>query len=209
MRIPRRVSGNGLCGSRRRSISGLQLPRLRQPSCSTSTRLTPSWAWASLDTICASRFRTRSDHSSSRSPGRGLSSKFAVAGGVGDAAASVIDDDVRSYRLCGLLDIILYRLCPADFVLVRLTTLATVLPWAGAVNLCRRSLNTAGNGAKGRCMRSDYRYLACTMCCKFNPTDLLHLTPRAKRLTLLQSRITVATLTGVAGAATVHLAGGG
>jgi hypothetical protein len=53
----------------------------------------------------------------------------------------------------------------------------------------------------------DYLYLAFTTSFAFSPTDTLPLTRRAKMLMLLQSAISVVTLTGIAGAAINILAG--
>ncbi len=54
----------------------------------------------------------------------------------------------------------------------------------------------------------DYIYLAFTTSFAFSPTDTLPLTRRAKMLMLLQSTISLITLTGIAGAAINILAGG-
>ena len=54
---------------------------------------------------------------------------------------------------------------------------------------------------------ADYLYLAFTTSFAFSPTDTLPLTRRAKMLMLLQSAISVVTLTGIAGAAINILAG--
>ena len=54
---------------------------------------------------------------------------------------------------------------------------------------------------------SDYLYLAFTTSFAFSPTDTLPLTRRAKMLMLLQSVISVVTLTGIAGGAINILAG--
>lgn len=56
---------------------------------------------------------------------------------------------------------------------------------------------------------TDYLYLAFTTSFAFSPTDTLPLTRRAKMLMLLQSTISIITLTGIAGAAINILAGGG
>jgi hypothetical protein len=55
---------------------------------------------------------------------------------------------------------------------------------------------------------TDYIYLAFTTSFAFSPTDTLPLTRRAKLLMLLQSTISIVTLTAVAGAAINILAGG-
>ncbi len=55
---------------------------------------------------------------------------------------------------------------------------------------------------------TDYIYLAFTTSFAFSPTDTLPLTRRAKLLMLLQSTISLVTLTGIAGAAINILAGG-
>jgi hypothetical protein len=55
---------------------------------------------------------------------------------------------------------------------------------------------------------SDYLYLAFTTSFAFSPTDTLPLTRRAKMLMLLQSTLSLITLTGIAGAAINILAGG-
>ena len=55
---------------------------------------------------------------------------------------------------------------------------------------------------------TDYIYLAFTTSFAFSPTDTLPLTRRAKMLMLLQSTISLITLTGIAGAAINILAGG-
>ena len=55
---------------------------------------------------------------------------------------------------------------------------------------------------------SDYLFLAFTTSFAFSPTDTLPLTRRAKMLMLLQSAISVVTLTGIAGSAINILAGG-
>lgn len=55
---------------------------------------------------------------------------------------------------------------------------------------------------------TDYLYLAFTTSFAFSPTDTLPLTRRAKMLMLLQSTISLITLTGIAGAAINILAGG-
>jgi uncharacterized membrane protein len=54
---------------------------------------------------------------------------------------------------------------------------------------------------------TDYLYLAFTTSFAFSPTDTLPLTRRAKLLMLLQSTISLITLTGIAGAAINILAG--
>ena len=54
---------------------------------------------------------------------------------------------------------------------------------------------------------TDYLYLAFTTSFAFSPTDTLPLTRRAKMLMLLQSAISVVTLTGIAGGAINILAG--
>ncbi len=54
---------------------------------------------------------------------------------------------------------------------------------------------------------TDYLYLAFTTSFAFSPTDTLPLTRRAKMLMLLQSTISLVTLTGIAGAAINILAG--
>jgi predicted ribonuclease YlaK len=51
-------------------------------------------------------------------------------------------------------------------------------------------------------------YLAFTTSFAFSPTDVLPLTRRAKLLMLLQSVISIVTLTGIAGNAISILAGG-
>lgn len=56
---------------------------------------------------------------------------------------------------------------------------------------------------------TDYLYLAFTTSFAFSPTDTLPLSRRAKMLMLLQSTISLITLTGIAGAAINILAGGG
>ena len=56
---------------------------------------------------------------------------------------------------------------------------------------------------------TDYLYLALTTSFAFSPTDTLPLTRRAKMLMLLQSTISIITLTGIAGAAINILAGSG
>jgi len=56
---------------------------------------------------------------------------------------------------------------------------------------------------------TDYLYLAFTTSFAFSPTDTLPLTRRAKMLMLLQSTISIITLTGIAGGAINILAGGG
>jgi hypothetical protein len=56
---------------------------------------------------------------------------------------------------------------------------------------------------------TDYLYLAFTTSFAFSPTDTLPLTRRAKLLMLLQSAISIVTLTGIAGAAINILAGSG
>jgi hypothetical protein len=56
---------------------------------------------------------------------------------------------------------------------------------------------------------TDYLYLAFTTSFAFSPTDTLPLTRRAKMLMLLQSAISIITLTGIAGSAINILAGGG
>jgi hypothetical protein len=56
---------------------------------------------------------------------------------------------------------------------------------------------------------TDYLYLAFTTSFAFSPTDTLPLTRRAKLLMLLQSAISIITLTGIAGAAINILAGSG
>lgn len=56
---------------------------------------------------------------------------------------------------------------------------------------------------------TDYLYLAFTTSFAFSPTDTLPLTRRAKMLMLLQSTISIITLTGIAGAAINILAGSG
>jgi uncharacterized membrane protein len=55
---------------------------------------------------------------------------------------------------------------------------------------------------------TDYIYLAYTTSFAFSPTDTLPLTRRAKMLMLLQSTISIITLTAIAGAAINILAGG-
>lgn len=55
---------------------------------------------------------------------------------------------------------------------------------------------------------SDYLFLAFTTSFAFSPTDTLPLTRSAKMLMLLQSTISVVTLTGIAGSAINILAGG-
>lgn len=54
---------------------------------------------------------------------------------------------------------------------------------------------------------TDYLYLAFTTSFAFSPTDTMPLTRRAKMLMLLQSTISIITLTGIAGAAINILAG--
>jgi hypothetical protein len=54
---------------------------------------------------------------------------------------------------------------------------------------------------------TDYLYLAFTTSFAFSPTDALPLTRRAKMLMLLQSTISIITLTGIAGSAINILAG--
>ena len=54
---------------------------------------------------------------------------------------------------------------------------------------------------------TDYLYLAFTTSFAFSPTDTLPLTRRAKMLMLLQSTISIVTLTGIAGGAIGLLAG--
>ena len=56
---------------------------------------------------------------------------------------------------------------------------------------------------------TDYLYLAFTTSFAFSPTDTLPLTRRAKLLMLLQSTISIITLTAIAGGAINILAGGG
>ncbi len=56
---------------------------------------------------------------------------------------------------------------------------------------------------------TDYLYLGFTTSFAFSPTDTLPLTRRAKMLMLLQSTISIITLTGIAGAAINILAGSG
>jgi uncharacterized membrane protein len=56
---------------------------------------------------------------------------------------------------------------------------------------------------------TDYLYLAFTTSFAFSPTDTLPLTRRAKILMLLQSSISLVTLTAIAGSAINILAGGG
>jgi uncharacterized membrane protein len=56
---------------------------------------------------------------------------------------------------------------------------------------------------------SDYLYLAFTTSFAFSPTDTLPLTRRAKMLMLLQSSISLITITAIAGSAINILAGGG
>jgi len=56
---------------------------------------------------------------------------------------------------------------------------------------------------------TDYLYLAFTTSFAFSPTDTLPLTRRAKMLMLLQSAISIITLTGIAGSAINILAGSG
>lgn len=56
---------------------------------------------------------------------------------------------------------------------------------------------------------TDYLYLAFTTSFAFSPTDTLPLTRRAKILMLLQSTISIITLTGIAGSALGLLAGSG
>jgi uncharacterized membrane protein len=56
---------------------------------------------------------------------------------------------------------------------------------------------------------TDYLYLAFTTSFAFSPTDTLPLTRRAKVLMLLQSSISLVTLTAIAGSAINILAGGG
>ena len=55
---------------------------------------------------------------------------------------------------------------------------------------------------------TDYLYLAFTTSFAFSPTDTLPLTRRAKILMLLQSAMSIITLTGIAGGAIGKLAGG-
>ncbi len=54
---------------------------------------------------------------------------------------------------------------------------------------------------------TDYLYLAFTTSFAFSPTDVLPLTRRAKMLMLLQSAVSIITLTGIAGSAINILAG--
>lgn len=56
---------------------------------------------------------------------------------------------------------------------------------------------------------TDYLYLAFTTSFAFSPTDVLPLTRRAKMLMLLQSTISIITLTAIAGGAINVLVGGG
>jgi len=56
---------------------------------------------------------------------------------------------------------------------------------------------------------TDYLYIAFTTSFAFSPTDVLPLTRRAKLLMLLQSAISIVTLTGIAGSAINILAGSG
>ncbi len=56
---------------------------------------------------------------------------------------------------------------------------------------------------------TDYLYIAFTTSFAFSPTDVLPLTRRAKMLMLLQSTISIITLTGIAGSAINILAGAG
>lgn len=56
---------------------------------------------------------------------------------------------------------------------------------------------------------SDYLFLAFTTSFAFSPTDTLPLTRRAKMAMLLQSTVSLVTLTGIAGSAINMLAGGG
>jgi hypothetical protein len=56
---------------------------------------------------------------------------------------------------------------------------------------------------------TDYLYLAFTNSFAFSPTDVLPLTRRAKMLMLLQSTVSIITLTAIAGGAINLLAGGG
>jgi hypothetical protein len=56
---------------------------------------------------------------------------------------------------------------------------------------------------------TDYIYLAFTTSFAFSPTDTLPLTRRAKLLMLLQSTVSIITLTGIAGSALGILSGGG
>ncbi len=56
---------------------------------------------------------------------------------------------------------------------------------------------------------SDYLYLAFTTSFAFSPTDTLPLTRRAKLLMMMQSSISLITLTAIAGSAINILAGGG
>jgi hypothetical protein len=55
---------------------------------------------------------------------------------------------------------------------------------------------------------TDYIFLAFTTSFAFSPTDTMPLTPRAKLLMILQSTISIITLTGIAGSAINILAGG-
>ena len=55
---------------------------------------------------------------------------------------------------------------------------------------------------------SDYMFLAFTTSFAFSPTDTLPLTRRAKMLMMLQSTVSLVTLTGIAGSAINMLAGG-
>ncbi len=56
---------------------------------------------------------------------------------------------------------------------------------------------------------TDYLYIAFTTSLAFSPTDVLPLTRRSKMLMLLQSTISIITLTGIAGSAINILAGAG
>lgn len=56
---------------------------------------------------------------------------------------------------------------------------------------------------------TDYLYIAFTTSFAFSPTDVLPLTRRAKILMLLQSTVSIVTLTGIAGSAINILAGAG
>jgi hypothetical protein len=56
---------------------------------------------------------------------------------------------------------------------------------------------------------TDYLYLAFTTSFAFSPTDVLPLTRRAKMLMLLQSTVSIITLTGIAGSAINIIAGSG
>lgn len=56
---------------------------------------------------------------------------------------------------------------------------------------------------------TDYLYLAFTTSFAFSPTDVLPLTRRSKMLMLLQSTVSIITLTGIAGSAINIIAGSG